>query len=415
MLSITLLLRVFLVMYALLRFGPAWFFSRGSEMGFLAFSLLHGEGLSSPFGVPTGPTAIVAPGYPLLVSSVFFVLGSYTWAAALFLMLFHAGCNTVTVYLAYRLGRTFSDAHSAGVASMFWACSLPLLWMPTIFWETSISCMLTLTMMWIVLRLWEKRSLAISIACGALCGLAGLINPALVPAFLTLTMSTLLRASPKASRLQHCVVALASLVLVFSPWPIRNARVLHKCVLTRTTVGLELWLGNHPGSSGFLEPALFPTNNPTELATYRRLGEIHYTAYKGSLARAYIASHPAHFILLSGRRLLRFWTGTGTDGGSVLFGLHASISTFLGFWGLVLLWQHGRRSTCFCAGIFLLLFPLPYYITHAEFRYRLVLDPLLTVLSAPALQWMFAKLRSEPRSTSAWAVQPHIPVVMTPP
>ena len=33
----------------------------------------------------------------------------------------------------------------------------------------------------------------------------------------------------------------------------------------------------------------------------------------------------------------------------------------------------------------LMVFPLPYYITHAEFRYRLVIDPLLTILAAYAL------------------------------
>jgi hypothetical protein len=32
-----------------------------------------------------------------------------------------------------------------------------------------------------------------------------------------------------------------------------------------------------------------------------------------------------------------------------------------------------------------MIFPLPYYITHAEFRYRLVVDPLLTILAASAL------------------------------
>jgi hypothetical protein len=31
------------------------------------------------------------------------------------------------------------------------------------------------------------------------------------------------------------------------------------------------------------------------------------------------------------------------------------------------------------------LFPLPYYITHAEFRYRLVIDPLLVILAGYAV------------------------------
>jgi hypothetical protein len=30
----------------------------------------------------------------------------------------------------------------------------------------------------------------------------------------------------------------------------------------------------------------------------------------------------------------------------------------------------------------LLLFPLPYYITHPDFRFRLVLDPILIALTA---------------------------------
>jgi hypothetical protein len=33
----------------------------------------------------------------------------------------------------------------------------------------------------------------------------------------------------------------------------------------------------------------------------------------------------------------------------------------------------------------LMIFPLPYYITHAEFRYRLVIDPVLTILGACAV------------------------------
>ena len=33
----------------------------------------------------------------------------------------------------------------------------------------------------------------------------------------------------------------------------------------------------------------------------------------------------------------------------------------------------------------LLVFPLPYYITHPDFRFRLLLDPLLTILSAYAV------------------------------
>jgi hypothetical protein len=47
--------------------------------------------------------------------------------------------------------------------------------------------------------------------------------------------------------------------------------------------------------------------------------------------------------------------------------------------------QQRRLSLAVLFLLPLILFPLPYYITHAEFRYRLVIDPLLTILAAYAV------------------------------
>jgi asparagine N-glycosylation enzyme membrane subunit Stt3 len=38
----------------------------------------------------------------------------------------------------------------------------------------------------------------------------------------------------------------------------------------------------------------------------------------------------------------------------------------------------------------LLVFPLPYYVTHAEFRFRMVLVPVVVLLAASALVELFA-------------------------
>src|SRR6185437_6740871 len=40
----------------------------GYEDIYIALSLDSGHGLSSPFGFPSGPTALLAPGYPLLIA-----------------------------------------------------------------------------------------------------------------------------------------------------------------------------------------------------------------------------------------------------------------------------------------------------------------------------------------------------------
>src|ERR1700726_14510 len=75
-----LALRLLVLWIVIKNYGPAWLYTRGMEMGWLAKSILDGKGLSSPFGVPTGPSAFVAPGYPILVAGVFGIFGSYTLA-----------------------------------------------------------------------------------------------------------------------------------------------------------------------------------------------------------------------------------------------------------------------------------------------------------------------------------------------
>jgi 4-amino-4-deoxy-L-arabinose transferase-like glycosyltransferase len=217
---------------------------------------------------------------------------------------------------------------------------------------------------------------------GGYCGLATLVNPALMMALLALMgwaawqTRKILRYSP--------LLGLLFFLLVFAPWPIRNARAMHAFIPLRSTVGLELWMGNRAGATGFLDEAAFPLFNRGELNQYVAKGEAAYMRDKSTLAKAYIRAHPAEFLRLSGVRFVRFWAGTGSQDGSIVFAIHALLTSCLGAAGIWRLWrERGFRV----AGLFLLplmLFPLPYYITHAEFRYRLVVDPLLTILAASA-------------------------------
>ncbi len=352
-------------------------------MGLLAHSLLNGLGLSSPFGGLTGPTAFIAPGYPLLTAAVFRLCGDGTRLSAALMMSGQLGLGVLTVWLLMRVAQSLFGRRAALVAGLFWSCSLPLLWIPTICWDTSLSLCLLVGLLALVLKLREDVSAWMWLFLGAYCAVAALINPALLPALAALLLWLAWQARSTAR--SHGLLAVVSFALVFTPWPLRNAQVFHAFVPLRTTVGFELWMGNREGASGYLEERLFPMYNQAELAEYRRLGEIGYTTHKSFLAVQYIRNHPARFFRLTGIRILRFWTGTGTKGGSPLFALHACFTSTFGLAGLGLLWK--RRSYAL-ATLFagpLLLFPLPYYCTHAEFRYRLVLDPLLTVLTSYCL------------------------------
>lgn len=375
--------RVLICWFAIAQFGYSWLFTRGIELGTLAQRLLTGNGLSSPFGGTTGPTALLAPGYPAIVACIFRVFGSFTFAAAIAIMALQLLFNVATVWMIMHVAEQCFGARAANLAGAFWALSLPLLWMPTIFWETSLSTLLIVSMIAWALRYERSPRLLSWALIGASCGLALLVNPALLLATLSILgwaawqTRTTFRYSP--------LLGLLILLLVYAPWPARNARVFHSFIPMRTTVGFELWVGNRAGATGFLDESQFPLFNQHEFEGYVAKGEVAYMRDKSMLARAYIRGHRLEFLRLSGVRCLRFWTGTGSENGSVVFAIHAILTTSLGLIGL---WRLVKERRFKLALLFLLpmaLFPLPYYITHAEFRYRLVIDPLLVILAGYAV------------------------------
>jgi 4-amino-4-deoxy-L-arabinose transferase-like glycosyltransferase len=381
-LAVALLLRLLIVWAVIARFPHNWLYSRGIELGTLAQSMLAGQGLSSPFGGSTGPTALLAPGYPAVIALFFRIFGSFTVAAAIAVMAMQLLFNVTTVLLIMQVARRSFGILAANLAGTFWAVSLPLIWMPTIFWETCLSTLVLVGMIAWVLRREQQSGWLLWALMGAYSGLAALVNPALLPALL----AVLAWAAWQARKTLWCLpVALLVLCFVFAPWPIRNARALHAFIPLRSTVGFELWMGNRAGATGFLDESLFPLFNRHEYDQYVAQGEVAYMNDKATLAREYIGAHPRAFLELSGVRFLRFWTGTGTQDGSVVFAIHAVLTTSLGLAGL---WRLVRNHRIRLAALFalpLLVFPLPYYITHAEFRYRLVVDPPLTILAAYAL------------------------------
>ena len=386
-LSIGLAMRLLVLWTVVKNYPPTWLFTRGMEMGWLAKSILDGQGLSSPFGVPTGPSAFVAPGYPILIAGVFHILGSYSLASAVFVICVQIALNLATIWLMMGIARTLFDQRVAVIAGLVWACSLPLIWIPTIFWYTSIAICLMVGLLALVLRLREKTTALSWVLLGAYAAVTALINPAMI--LLLAAMIGWLAWHQRKAQPWGVVVATLAFCIVFSPWPIRNAKVFHAFVPLRTTVGYELWMGNRHGATGYLDESLFPSFNADELNDYKVRGELGYTAHKSELAKQYILTHPRSVAHLTALRMMRYWFGTGAKGGSPIFALHA-VLTFA--FGMVGLWMMYRRRLFDIAILFalpLLVFPIPYYITHAEFRYRLALDPLLTILAAYAVGTLY--------------------------
>jgi hypothetical protein len=384
-----------------------WIYGHPFEMGLLANSLVHGQGLSSPFGSPTGPTAFIAPGYPTLIAAVFLIFGSYTFLSAIVIMLLQIMVALLTIWLMMRVAREVLNLPTAYLAGAFWAVSLPLLWIPFIFWETSLSACAFIGIVALALRCSRNPTTAYWVLIGAACAGAALVNPALLPSLLGI-MGWIAWQTRRVNRIAPAI-GLLVLTVLFAPWPIRNAVRFHAFIPLRSTVGFELWMGNRPGSDGFLDESVFPMFNRQEFANYVSMGEVAYTNAKSAQAWEYIHAHPGAFLNLSARRFFRFWMGRGNADGNIVYAIHAGLTTLLGIAGLVLIYRRGNRSFAILMAIPILLFPLPYYITHAEFRYRLNIDPLMTVLAAYAAMQMVV-VWSRYRSARKARFEQHEPV-----
>ena len=358
----------------------------GYENVSIALSLHAGHGYSSPFLFPSGPTAFMPPGYPLLIAGFMRVLGIDT-AATVALIVFQILLSVLTVVLVHRVTRRFFGMRAGNFAAFVCAVAEPLLLAPFYIWDTCLSGLILVAAIGVAPDLRRRRDFS---AAGLACAVAALINPALLPTLLAIAAWSAWRA-----RIVPWLGLLCFLV-AFAPWPIRNYATMHAFIPLRSNSGFELWLGNHPGSTG--ESDLFdrPSFDAAERHLFLAEGELGYMHQKGDLAKAWIREHPRGFAVFTARRFVHFWTGTSKSPGPMSVALVA-----LGIAGLVLLWRSRQMFLLFALP--LLIYPLPYYITHADARYQYVIDPVLAILAGFACESFFAWYARRPAPSPTFA------------
>ena len=397
---------------------PMDHFGFGWEMGRVARSLALGQGYANPFNGPSGPTAWVPPVYPLLMALSFRLFGIYTNAAALFLLVvnsvFSAGIAPA-VYeiaarcfdargLARRSGRFFGRETTQPVAlwsAWLWAVYPAALqyaihWI----WEMSVSTFLFAWILVVALRIRgvgeagtrAKGQAARWAVLGMLWGLLALSNASLLicmPAMLVWIGWPELRQRdwPALRRSAvYAVLACAVLCAVMTPWWVRNERVLHVFVATRSNLGVELYESTLESHDALPWGTAMPlwAGDP-EFQRYVRMGEVPYAKVRGAEAKVRMRAIPGQIARWTLDRFLFFWDGTphpldrhpATEYGRETSYAFLSLCGLLGL-GLMLL----RRIPG--AGLFALVFllqPLPYYLVTVQARFRHPIEPLIAVLA----------------------------------
>ena len=355
-------------------------------MANLARSLATGHGFSAPYGVDTGPSAWTAPIYPWLVSLAFRAFGVFSPAAGFAILLFNSVFSALTSWTIYRIARHVFNETVAVWSGWVWAL-LPyaIYYSVAWIWETSLSAFLLSLLFLLTLEMEGDDRLSSWFSYAVVWGIAGLTNTSAL-AWLPFSGCWL------AYQLHHrgkrflvpVVLSAAVFWMTLMPWLVRNYSVFGEPTFVRDNFGNEFRAGNNPLAEGWMVSNYHAASN---LALFKQMGEAAINAEQADEAKAWIAQHPKRFLVLCFRRFVFFWAGlprtwaglpvTGLGWVKNLFFLASSL---LAIGGLLLAFKRRVHGIWLFATL-LLFYPLIYYITFSQPRYRHAIDPELVILA----------------------------------
>ena len=373
--------------------------STGGEVIQIARSIASGNGFGNPVaGMTTGPTAWLCPVYPYIVAGAFKLAGIYTAESRLLLLVLNCVLAGLTVFPIYAIARRTVGTTTAICAAWMWVV-LPVAWhVPLrLIWDSTLNALALAVLCWATLFMRGSRRRLPWAGYGAIWAIAALTSASvlsLMPFFLGWLIWELRQESLPWFK------PVATAVLVFAlglaPWTLRNYLVFRQFVLIRSNFGLVLWMGNHPGTSGF-DVSLTPFGNSQPAAAYRRMGEIAFMAEQKRNAYAFIASHPGRTLASAVHNAWTFWIDVTDQKANPWYGGHGYLNLrFLSNAALLLLGLAGifrlLRSHNPAAPLYLsvlVIFPLIYYLTRPAVRFRFAIEPVLTVLAAYGAVWIW--------------------------
>ncbi len=377
----------------------------GLEEGRVAWSLATGKGFFGPFPGYDTVTAWLAPVYPFLWAVCFKLSHLNSEGMVLLGQTMNCAFSAATCWPIFAIGKKLFGEKVALASAWAWvflpyAILMPLEWA----WDQSLAALILALIVDATLRLRESMSPLAWSGYGLLWGLAALVNPALcglLPFLAGWLMYERWRSGVKSPAL-YARVALM-FVLAVLPWTIRNYYAVDGWVFVKSNFGLELWLGNHPSSE---TRELHPMFSFSERFRLIMEGEARYSREKERLAIAFIETHPAEFLRKSWSRALDTWSAK--DDSSVdawIAGLHlskeniwlCSFFSVMAFAGLLLALRAAWLDTLPLA-MCLILFPIPYYITHTALRYRHPIDPMMTIFAVYAFSRLWRMAAPRPAS-----------------
>ena len=344
------------------------------------------------------------PGYPFFLGGIFALIGFDPFAVGFLQTLSEAGIAALIYQIAQWAFPGPRARVIGGLAALGWTLFVPAQAFSVILMPTT----------WVVLAFWgifywSARTSSRSawrpwLAMGVLTGLVATMV-ATIFFILPIPMAAAIRNLRKPWAILCAVACLLGGVFVgAAPCWMHNYFVAGEPIFLSAHSGLNFWVGNNPGATGYpkLPPEIHRASQEGMLKDSLRIPEVlaghplsraEVSRFWSAKANAYIHEHPREWLGLMGCKIKNLWNIAQYDDLSIIAGLaELGVTTpglrfgwvaLLAIPGIALAWRRHPRSRWIVAATGLYLAALlPVFVTE---RYRLAAVPGLLLLAACGL------------------------------
>lgn len=348
-----------------------------------AKSIASGNGYAFPEGNLTAY-------WPVGTSAIYAVLYSIFGFSHLSIIIFNIVIGVLIVWLTYALTQRYLNQKTAILASLLVAVWPVLIQFTTILASELIFILLILAAIYV----WGKKDIhpviRVIVWAALICG-ATYVRPTALAFILLLPILDWLNKGTIQQAIKSLSIATITAAILFAPWAYRNHQVFNQFVLVSANGGVNLWMGNHEGSTGGYTP----------LPDIEFENEAVRDQYFKKKAINFITQHPIAYMKLALKRAAITYKAetigvvwnSALDkmlSKSVIFILKLISSLYwwfiliLAVIGIFKLLKKGEMSifnVLFVTLGFFFVFPL---LTVAQDRYHMPINPFLAMFAAYA-------------------------------
>ncbi|HNX82003.1 MAG TPA: glycosyltransferase family 39 protein [Candidatus Omnitrophota bacterium] len=355
----------------------------------VAENLLYGNGFQMEIH-HTIQKAPIAPVFPALCAFIYMLFGHYH-PLIIFLQIL---MNAAVCYMIFLLTKRFFGLQQAYLAALLTALHPGLIiYSATKLHSLSFYSFLICSAVYLFTDLLSATNTKKKIILGIITGVCVLERATFLPFFVLAWIWLYYNSPKKKEAAKTILISLISLIIIVSPWMIRNTLIFKRCVFIQTNQWWGFWAGNNPQSSGTL---YMPSGinaieaSPREFQEkLMRLDEIGQMDLFKSASLAFVRQHPGQFMLLTVKKFFYFWWFSPQAGilyPALYLTWYKIYYSFILIFALIGLlqsvWKKESRSITILILLLFISNSLVHSLYYLEGRHRWSLEPLLLIFFA---------------------------------